>query len=175
MERQASAGLMNGEFWFWLTFLQHLTHFNHKIARFAAQYKCSAAYLWLYIAFFGKTPIRRFCLICWASVMFVCSFDTKFALEYAENRLTYNHQILHGHPYRHSLQPHLIWHIIFFRSKVIAKKKTKKYRLRWLRVEFLENSLSEDHEILQLIQDRRPHKPAWYDITNCFWSAAKCN
>ena len=36
---------------------------------------------------------------------------------------------------------------IYFRSEVIVKK-WRKCRLRGLRVEFIENGLSEDHEIL---------------------------
>ena len=37
--------------------------------------------------------------------------------------------------------------IIYFRSEVIGKN-SRKYRLRRLRVEFLENGLSQDHEVL---------------------------
>ena len=62
-----------------------------------------------------------------------------------------------------------------FRSDV-RPKKSRKCHLRWLRMEFPENGLSEDHQIFyKLIGDYQPHIASGYDGTSCFRSAAKCN
>ena len=54
-----------------------------------------------------------------------------------------------------------------------GSKNGRKCRLRRLRVEFLENGLSEGHEMLHIIGDRQPHKVAGYDVTSGFRSTAK--
>ena len=82
--------------------------------------------------------------------------------------------IFHGHPYRHNLQPQRKYDlIIYFWSEVTAKKNCRKYRLRRLRVEFLENGLSTDHEIFILRADRGQYTSQTYrnDVTRFFRSA----
>ena len=77
-------------------------------------------------------------------------------------------QILQGHPYRPALQPHQIYTITnFFQSKVIAEN-CRKYRLGQFRVEFLQNGLSKDQEILHTYQEQLAmDKPVRYDVTSC--------
>ena len=62
----------------------------------------------------------RFALLGQASPIFVRSTRNQL-LEYLENRLTQNHQIVQRHPYRHCLQPYQICVIICFQSEVVAK------------------------------------------------------
>ena len=79
--------------------------------------------------------------------------------------------------------PHMRYHTAKFSIKRAifkyctssGRRNRRKCRLRRLRVEFLENGLSEDHEILQLIGNNRPHKPAGYGVTGCFRLVANCN
>ena len=77
----------------------------------------------------------------------ISSFDIQSALF---NLLSESIQILHGHPCRPNLQLHRIRHhqvlpVSIYRSS----KNARKCSIRRLRVEFLENGLSVDHEILR--------------------------
>ena len=61
---------------------------------------------------------------------------------YLTNRLRQNHHlILHGHPYRPCLQPQQDMSSLSTSGRKLLSK-------HWIRVEFLENGLSEDHESL---------------------------
>ena len=61
--------------------------------------------------------------------------------------------------------------IIYFRSEAIGEKNSRKYRLRRLRVEFLETIQDGIMKLYMLIEDNRPHKFAGNDVTSCFLSA----
>ena len=56
-----------------------------------------------------------------------------------------------------------------------SEKNLRKCRLRRLRVEFLENGLSKDHQISHGCRGHWSQKPAGYDVTRYFQSAAKCS
>ena len=90
--------------------------------------------------------------------MFVCS-TRKQLLEYLENRLTYNHQILWGHPHRHCRQLYLIW-----------RQYLLPVGFGW---NFLRTVPARIITFYTLIEDKRPHKPAGNVITRSFRSAAK--
>ena len=98
-------------------------------------------------------------------------------LEYLKNRLTQNRQILHGHPYRHRLQPHTQdMTSLSTSAKKLQRKKTVENTANggfWWN--FSRTVLARITKLYTLIDDSRPHKPAGYDFTDCFWSAAKCN
>ena len=66
-------------------------------------------------------------------------------LEYLENHLTWNHQILHRYSCRQCLWRCRIWHHYLHP----VGENGGKYRLRRLRVEFLENLQRYDYEILR--------------------------
>ena len=89
----------------------------------------------------------------------------KWPHEHLENRSTKNFQILHGHLYQPTLQPHQIWHHCLLLVGSYCEKKLSKIPPPVAWVEFLKDGLNKDHEILH--GDSRPHKHAGYDVTSC--------
>ena len=104
------------------------------------------------------------------------------AVAYLENILIEDHQILFRHPHQPTTYPTSTSDMTSLTTSgwKLSRNNCRKCRLRWLRVEFLENGLSEDPEICTgnfygHIGDNWLHKSAGYDVTSCLQSAAKFN
>ena len=70
------------------------------------------------------------------------------AAVYLDNRLTQNHPILRGHLHTDLLYTQSGYDITNYLWSEVIAKKCQKCRLRRLRVEFLQNGLIEDYQIL---------------------------
>ena len=57
----------------------------------------------------------------------------------------------------------------------LSRKTCRKCHLRWLRVKFLQNFWSEDHNILHSYLGQSASQICRISVTCCFRSAAKCN
>ena len=81
-------------------------------------------------------------------------------LEYLENRLTYKITKFYRDIHTDIVYSHTGYDaIVYFRSKVIAKKLSK-IPLRQLRVEFLGNGLARTTKFYTLVKGNRSYKPA---------------
>ena len=85
-------------------------------------------------------------------------------LEYLENALTYNHEILQEHTYRSTLQLYLIW-----LHELLAVEMTPPTASGGISREWFKRG--SGNLAYTLIGDNWPHKRAGYDVTNCFKSA----
>ena len=83
---------------------------------------------------------------------------------------------MQGNPGRPSLEPLRIERYQLLPVGIYRSSKNgRKYRIRLLWVEFLQNGLSEVHEIVHACRGLSVHKCAGYDATSCSQWAAQCN
>ena len=95
-----------------------------------------------------------FCLMCWlASADVVHHSSQSEWLEYLKNVLTWNHQILHGHPCRPGLHLHQIWrHHLLSVGIYRSSKNNRKFRLRQLWSKFSGAAFYLPHQLVGLLQ-----------------------